>query len=180
MTIAVSQETYDNALKQLEEGVCQTTKIEWKDRNWMGRIVYWIHSADSKKPIQKALIYVAAVLIALILMVSIVGSPILMYAAQQYEREVRKEAFNKKVDHISDVTKDLLRVTHLLSGQELLKGEIIFTPETRKQMIMDLLLLGLTNKGGVPLAKLSDRDLLQTLLLTNKESLSTYRLKISG
>jgi hypothetical protein len=180
MTIAVTQETYDNALKQLEVEACQTTKIEWKDRNWMGRIVYWIHSADSKKPIQKTLIYLAAALIALVLMVSIVGSPILMYAAQQYEREIRKEAFNKNFEHVIDATKEHLKVTHQLAGQELIKAEIIFTPETRKQMIMDLLLLGLKNNSGVPLAKLSDRDLLQTLLLNNKEALATYRLKITG
>lgn len=180
MTIAVTQDTYDNALKQLENEVHQTTETKWKDRNWMGRIVYWIRSADSKGTIQKTLIYVAAVLIALILMVSIVGSPILMYASQQYEREIRKEAFHKKFELVSDVTKESLLVTHQRAGQELLKGEIKLEPETRKQMIMDLRLLDLTNKGGVPLASLSDRDLLQTLLLNNKEALATYRLKIIG
>jgi len=172
MTLNVTQDTYDNALKQLEDEVCQSTKIDWKDRNWMGRIVYWIRSADSKGPVQKALIYVAAVLIALILMVSIVGSPILIYASQQYERENRKEAFHQKFERVSDVTKESLLVTHQLAGQELLKGEIKLQPETRKQMITDLRPLDCSG--------LSDRDLLKTLLLNDKEALARYRLKISG
>lgn len=181
VTLPVNLDTYEHDLKTARDEVFQTTKTAWKERTWMGRIIEWVHTSNSKGIIQKTLVHAAAVLMALVLMVSIIGTPFLIYAGIEYIRQREREHFNKKIDRFSDITDDLLRTTRNLIGQNLLKGSVECDPKVRTQMIDDLNKLDITNStGAVPLESLSVGDLLRLNLINNPDYLLRYRLNITG
>ena len=181
ITLPVNLDTCEKDLETAKNEVFKETKTPWKEHAWMGRIITWIRSSDSKKFVEKTLMRTAALLVALVLMVSIVGTPFLIYAAMEYVRQRDRENLNNKIDRFSDITVDLLRTTRTLIGQNLLKGAVECDPAVRMQMLDDLNKLGVTNSNSaVPLESLRDGDLLQMNLINNPDYLLRYRLKISG
>ena len=152
----------------------------WKEYNWMGRIIYWIRNSEGI--IQKTLVHTAAFLVAIALMVSIIGVPLLIYATKELVRQQERSQFDKNIEHLKRLLTDSNRFEFLLGRLGIFNGaNISLKWGTRRQIIHDLHLLGITDdKSEVPLKDLPDSALLQMILSKDKDTLAKYNLRISG
>ncbi|MBS0629754.1 MAG: hypothetical protein JSS30_05965 [Verrucomicrobia bacterium] len=152
----------------------------WKEYNWMGRIIYWVRNSEGI--IQRTLVHTGALLVALALMVSIIGVPLLVYASQELIRQQERHQFDKKIEHLKLLVADSNRLEFLSGRLGLFNGaQISLKWGTRRKIIHDLQMLGITDeKSKVPLADLPDHILLQMILCKDKDSLAKYNLKVSG
>lgn len=157
-------------------------EYEWKEYNWMGRIVHWMRASDTKGLIQKTFVHTVALLIALVLMVSIVGVPLLIYATKELVRQQERVAFDRKLSAMFEVGTDCARIQFLGTRKGLFEGiEIKLQSSTRNKIIQDLNHLGITDeKSNVPLNDMSDGDLLRMILSNDHNSFANYNLKVTG
>lgn len=156
-------------------------EFEWKEYNWMGRIIHWVRASD-KGLIQKTLLHTAALLVALVLMVSIVGVPLLIYASQELVRQQERASFAKKMNALGEIAKDKNRIMFFIGRKGLFEGiEVKLQPSTRNEIIQDLNHLGITDeKNKVPLKNMGDSDLLKMILENDHSSFANYKLKVNS
>lgn len=157
-------------------------ELEWKEHNWMGRIIYWIRTSDSKGLFQRTFVHTVALIAALVLMVSVIGVPLLIYATKELVRQQERSNFVRKFNYCKGVASDNARMRFLLGRRGLFEGiEIKLQPSTRNKIIQDLIHLGITDeKSAVPLTTMRDGDLLRMILNNDHNSFANYGLKVTG
>jgi len=177
-TITVPIKREDFSLVVDEE--IKKMQLPWKEQNWMGHIISWIRNVDGI--IAKSFVHTAALMVALVLMVSVIGVPLLIYATKELTRQQERDLFDRKIEHLKHLITDANQMEFLNGRLGLFNGaKISLGWWTRRKIIDDLQLLGMTkDKTKLDLQSLSDPILLQMVLSKDKDSLAKYNLKVSG
>lgn len=176
ITLPIKREDHAPEIQELEK-----RELNLKELNWMGRIVYWIRSSNSQGIIIRVVVHTVAILIALALAVSIIGTPILIYANREIVRQEERSRTDHKFEVMSENYKDHAHQEFLIGRTGALDG---FSPRlgwfTRRAMIRDLKKLGLDQESSsVPLEKLQDIDLLRIVAIKYENYITKYGLRIS-
>lgn len=156
------------------------TQLGWREQNWMGHIISWIRNTEGI--IQKSLLHTAALMVAIVLAVSIIGVPFLILATNELIRQQERDQFDKKIEHLKKLITDANQLEFLNGRLGLFNGaRVSLGWWTRRRMLNDLQALGITDtRSKVPLRTLPDNILLQMLLSKDKDTLAKYNLKVSG
>lgn len=141
--------------------------------NSVGRMVQWIRTSNSQSFVQKVVVHAVALLVALALLVSLVGIPILIYAAKETARQEEKAQYSKDYNHLLKIAAEHGKA-HFKRGRidAFEDIETKLSAATRKEMLRDVV-----TDTEDPLT-IKDSELLLRAAVKYENFIAKYKLKI--
>lgn len=163
ITVPVSKDSF----------IPELPKMKPRELNWMGRIVNWIRDAENYGIIYRVVVNTIAIFTSMLMVVSIVLSPLFIYGFKEYIRQCERALFDKKFD-------TLLQMATEHGRQFFIKGrlapldtiDISLWASTRRRMVKDLEL------KKEEAQNLKDIELVRMVGCKYDDFISRYGLKI--
>ncbi|NGX38962.1 MAG: hypothetical protein KR126chlam1_00279 [Chlamydiae bacterium] len=145
-----------------------------RKHNWVGRFVQWVRSADKLRPFQRAAIYTFVFYAAILLLLTIVGTPLVFLAFKEYIRQHERNRYELEVQSICKQAKENTNFVFKQARLAPLKHvNVSLEQRMREQLILDCKI------PEEEAEKLSDSDLINIAALNRRDFLARYQPNIT-
>ncbi|NGX59448.1 MAG: hypothetical protein KR126chlam3_00599 [Chlamydiae bacterium] len=145
-------------------------KMNPRDLNWMGRFVDWIRDAENYGSFYKVYVYALTIFTSMLMVISIVLSPLFIYGFKEYIRQCERARFDKEFDSLHQMATEHTWQLFLQGRLDPLKNvDASLSRSERDHIIKDLELKKEDAK------KIKDIDLLRMAAKKYPDYISLYK-----
>ncbi len=112
--------------------------IRPRDLNWIGRMVYWVRSAEDHSPIYRATIAALAIFSSIVMLASIIGIPLFLACFKEHIRQQQRSVYDAQFQKLTEQAKDNNRHQFSLGIHRSIPENISLPVRVRDRIIQEL------------------------------------------